>query len=357
MGIDLGVLGHDPRFGGGSLALTEAFLQGARDLGREPELLYAPHPVLAGKRLTPDRIEAIRQLRAARRLEPAARSARSLWAVASYLTAGGAAPRTGRSYNCWAATSIEDEWRGRAPGLGRLHRLAFDVSLPTLRRIERDVLQGATRVYAMSHGSRLVVAEAAGRDDVEILPIPVDLDVFSPEPDDAWQARLERPVVVFVGRAWDPRKNVGLLLAAWPEIRRRVPGATLRLFGEPPRVPLPEGVEAPGRVEMLGETLRESALFVLPSRQEGFGIVAAEALAAGVPVLSTRSGGPDELVERSGGGRLLDTLEPEELAATAAGLLEDVGTLIEMRKQGRAYVEREHAPAVFRERLAAALAD
>jgi glycosyltransferase involved in cell wall biosynthesis len=345
--IDLAVLGHDPRFGGGSAAQTEAFLDGARTLGREPELLYAEHPVLAGRRLSLDRVEALRQLRAARTLEPAAREANELWVVATSAIAGGAAPRSDRPYDCWLGTTIDDEWRGRRQGLGAAHRAAFELSLPLLRRVESQVLAGARSVYATSRGSQAAVASALGR-EVDVLPIPVDTDLFTPADE-----LPQEPVAIFVGRAWDPRKNVALLLRSWPEVRRRVPGATLRLVGDPPRVPLPEGVEAVGTVASVADELRRASLFVLPSWQEGFGIVAAEAMAAGVPVLSTRSGGPEELVEASGGGVLAD---PGGFAEAAAALLGDVGTLEAMRRRARSYVEREHAPAVFRERLAAALA-
>ena len=102
----------------------------------------------------------------------------------------------------------------------------------------------------------------------------------------------------------------------------------------------------------MADELRTASLFVLPSWQEGFGIVAAEALASGVPVLATRSGGPEELVRASGGGRLLDTYDPEELATSAAELLGDAARLTAMRAAGREYVAREHSPARFRERLA-----
>jgi len=277
------------------------------------------------------------------------RSARSAWVVSTIATAGGAAPRSRRAYGCWIGTSLDDEWRGRRANLPGAHRAAFALSLPALRRLERAVLRGAAGLYTTSRGSRRAVAKAAGLDEsaISVLPIPVDVGLFTPESDDDWTERLERPVLVFVGRASDPRKNVGLLLDAMRLIRARIPAARLRLIGEPPTAPLPEGVESIGVVDSLPEHLRTASLFVLPSRQEGFGIVAAEALAAGVPVLSTRSGGPEELLEQSGGGRLLESFHPDELATAAADLLEDAATLVAMRRRGREYVEREHAPAAF----------
>ncbi len=102
--------------------------------------------------------------------------------------------------------------------------------------------------------------------------------------------------------------------------------------------------------------LRESSLLVLPSWQEGFGLVAAEALAAGVPVVTTPSGGPEELIRSSRGGRVLAGWDAEELAETVASLLGDAGTLLRMRAAGREHVVREHSPARFHSLLAAALA-
>jgi glycosyltransferase involved in cell wall biosynthesis len=95
----------------------------------------------------------------------------------------------------------------------------------------------------------------------------------------------------------------------------------------------------------------------LPSRQEGFGLAAAEALAAGVPVVATPSGGPEELLRESGGGVVLDGWTAEELAERTVELLHDIATLSEMRRRGREYVVREHSPSRVRGLIAAALAE
>jgi glycosyltransferase involved in cell wall biosynthesis len=358
--IDLAVVAQDPAFGGGARAMTDAFLAAASELGRSPDLLFAEHPTLHGRRLTLDRIEWVRQQRAGRRLAPSVASARSAWVVAAAASHGYAALRSGRPYAAWLATSLEDEWSGRRTASLPLSRhIALELNRAPLRRIERSVLAGATRVYAAGRSSRRSLARAGGLNeiDIEVLPLPVDLTTFLPEDEKPWLARLDAPVVAFVGRAWDPRKNVSLLLDALPILRRRVPRASVRLIGEPPRRPLPAGVEATGPVTSVAEHLRTASLFVLPSWQEGFGIVAAEALAAGVPVLATRSDGPEELLEASAGGRLLDGFAAEELAEVAADLLEDGATLAAMRESGRAYVAREHSPERLRELLARALAE
>jgi D-inositol-3-phosphate glycosyltransferase len=268
---------------------------------------------------------------------------------------GLAATLSGRPYSCWIATALEDEWEGRRPGLRLSRRLALRVNGPVLRRMERRVLRGATRVYGISPWSRASVAHAGGlpEDSVGVLPIPVDPHEFAPAPDDDWRRTLAAPVIAFVGRADDPRKNVGLLF----EALYLLPDVRLLLVGSPPHGPLPERVEATGVVPSVAECLRRATLLVLPSHQEAFGIVAAEAMAAGVPVVTTPCGGPETLVRESRGGIVLSSFSPEELATTVRGLLDDPDRLADMRRRGRTHVQREHSPARLRELLADAFAE
>jgi glycosyltransferase involved in cell wall biosynthesis len=349
---DLAVVGPDPAFGGGSAAQADAFLRAARELGRAPEYHFDPHPALHGRRFTLDRLEAVRQLRAARRLAPALAGAESVWAMGPLATHGLAATRSGRPYRCWLGTSLAEEWRGRARGLDPLRRAAQAANAPALRRIERTVVRGAERVYAISSyaGASLATACGLAPDAVEVLPLPVDVDVLTPEPEEEWLSRLESPTLAFVGRADDPRKNVGLLLDALPSI----PRARVRLIGRPPGE-VPPQVDVLGQVASISGPLRSSTLLILPSWQEGFGIVAAEALAAGVPFVTTPCGGPEVLARASGGGIVLSSFEAAELAETVTGLLGDAATLARMRRSGREYVVREHSPERFRSLLAAAL--
>ena len=354
MPADLAVLAQDPRFGGGAHAQTNAFCAAAGQLGRTPELLFDPHPGLDGS-LTWLRVEALRQRRAARRLMEPARAARSLWVVSSLAHNGGAAPRTGRSYACWIGTTIDSEWAGRAPGLSGRHRRLAAASLPAIRRLERSVLQGAARLYATSSASRDSVAQAAGRPvaDVGRLPIPVDLGRFAPEPDEAWLARLDAPVIGFVGRLDDPRKNATLLVRAFALVRAELPEARLRLIGSG-EARAGAGIESLGFVYDVAPVLRECALLVSTARQEGFGIAVAEALACGVPVVSTPSGGPEELLRGSNGGVVLDGWSERELADAVLELLADRARLTELRRRGREHVAREHAPQQLTELLATA---
>src|SRR5205085_1682001 len=137
----------------------------------------------------------------------------------------------------------------------------------------------------------------------------------------------------------------------WAARRGGLPAARALLIGRPPRGPLPERVEATGVVPSVPEHLRRATLLVVPSLQEGFGLLAAEALAAGVPAVSTPCGGPEALLRDSGGGVVLAGFSPEELAGAVSELAGDVARLSAMRRSGREHVEREHSPARFRELL------
>jgi glycosyltransferase involved in cell wall biosynthesis len=344
---DLAVVAMDPVFGGGGLAYRTAFVQGATALGRTPEVHYGRMP----SRFRP--VDSANQLATAGRLARRLRGARSVWVVSTAASYGLGAELSGRPYSCWIATGLADEWEGRRPDLSTSRRVALRVNGPVLQRMERRVLRGAEQVYGISPWSRASVARAGGIpvDRVGVLPIPVDLETFAPAPDEAWEQTLESPVLAFVGRADDPRKNAGLLLDAV----RQLPGVRALLVGSPPAGPFPERVEATGVVPSVAEQLRRATLLVLPSYQEAFGIVAAEALAAGVPVVTTPSGGPESLVEESGGGVVLSGFSADELAETVRGLLADPERMAEMRRRGREHVAREHSPERFRELLAAAL--
>jgi glycosyltransferase involved in cell wall biosynthesis len=344
--IDLAVLGQDPRFGGGGHALTTAFLDGARALGRDPVLLYEPHPGL-DRTLAPTRVEALYQLRTARRLEAPARAARSLWVVATMAANGSAAPRSGRPYDCWVATTLDAEWAGRSPGLTPLHRALAGLSLPTLRRLQRTVLRGAGQVFATSEASSELLAEILEA-NVPVLPIPVDTERVVPEADERWLERLAAgPMIGFVGRADDPRKNVRALLEAFRTIRAELPNARLRLIGRPPKEPVGEAIEVTGQIDDISPPLRECSLLVLPSLQEGFGVVVAESLAAGVPVVSTPSGGPEGLLRESGGGRITSTFDATDLASACIDLLGDADAMLAARRAGRSYVVLHHSRAAF----------
>lgn len=73
----------------------------------------------------------------------------------------------------------------------------------------------------------------------------------------------------------------------------------------------------------VGEVLRSFDLFVLPSRTEGFSLSTVQAMACGLPVLATRSGGPEEIIQDGVNGMLVPAGDPSALAAGITRLAGD----------------------------------
>jgi len=132
--------------------------------------------------------------------------------------------------------------------------------------------------------------------DPEVVPPGVACDEFAVDTE-----RAEHPTIVYAGSPADPRKRLGLLIEAFDALRRRRPEARLQLAGsrEPGfDVELPEGAEwvESDRTGDLARTLAAAHVAVLPSTGEAFGLVLAEALAAGTPVVATDAGAAGEIV-------------------------------------------------------------
>lgn len=195
------------------------------------------------------------------------------------------------------------------------------------RVLERPMRLGRHVVTAVSP-----VAEAAlpaGWGPVEIIPNALDVAAYvSDEP------RL-RNRVTFLGRD-DPRKGLDLLLAAWPSIRARVGDAELVVMGAGRTVPM-EGVRFVGRVTEAEKRrlLASSTVHVAPNTGgESFGIVVAEAMAAGCAVVASEL--PAFIAVMEGAGVHVPVGDVPAISQAVIGLLTDREAADRHRDAGRA---------------------
>jgi glycosyltransferase involved in cell wall biosynthesis len=148
---------------------------------------------------------------------------------------------------------------------------------------------------------------------------------FASQPlDHPWFQDEQPPVILAAGRLVDA-KDYPTLLRAFAKIREQR-HARLIILGEGPRRPdleklicrlkLNEDILMPGFVDNPFQYMKRASLFVLSSQYEGFGNVLVEALACGIPVVSTRcSGGPTEILADGRFGELVSVGNVEEMAA------------------------------------------
>ncbi len=222
--------------------------------------------------------------------------------------------------------------RGRGEAL-RQRLSPYQQALLAIER--RQYAPGAYRkILAVSELSRdeiLALYPRVPADDVAVLHYGVDATRFHPDNRARHGADvrrelgipLEQPVVLLVGSGF-VRKGVDTLLAIW---RRQPPrGAALVVVGNDQHLVARrrEATEIAGRVIFTGarrdvERLYAAAdVFTLPSLYEGCPVAILEALASGLPVVTSRATGAPELLTGALAGLLVD--DPRDQAAVAAAL-------------------------------------
>jgi glycosyltransferase involved in cell wall biosynthesis len=242
---------------------------------------------------------------------------------------------------------------------------ADELADPEARELYRRLIAPPRRVVAVSHALAHDVARALGvaESAISVLPNAVPVDGFPPG-DAAARDPLE---LLYVGSR-KASKGIETLLRAFAALHDRRPDLRLRLIGSPG---LPAdaarwdaligdlglgaavSLEGPAPRAAVASAMRHAAVFVHPSPHETFGMVAAEALASGLPMAATPSGGVDEIVGHDGRFGAVAT------AITVPALVDAIERALALAPRAdrgamRAHVEANYAaPAVARRTLEA----
>lgn len=156
-----------------------------------------------------------------------------------------------------------------------------------------------------------------------VLPNPVIL----PPATAMLEPLLPTPTLISVGRL-APQKGFDLLITAFAKIHANYPDWHLTILGEGEsraeleelrsQFQLTDKVHLPGKVTNVHDYLRQADIFVMSSRCEGFPNALCEAMACGLPVISTDClSGPREIITDGVDGILV---APEDVEALAMGL-------------------------------------
>lgn len=255
--------------------------------------------------------------------------------------------------------------RARAAGAQRIvstthgHEVGWSM-LPGARQVLRRIGNSSDVVtYISAYTLRRFRAAFGTHPHFRHLPSGVDTDLFRPAtPTQRAVTRQteglgDSPLIVCISRLV-PRKGQDQLIAAWPEVLARYPGATLLIIGEGyyrrkldrMAASLGDAVRFTGKIDhsRMISLLAAADLFAMPARTrgggldvEGLGIVYLEAQACAVPVIAGSSGGAPETVTADTGVVVSGT-DPGELATTITRLLADSTLRVEMGQRGRSHV-------------------
>jgi glycosyltransferase involved in cell wall biosynthesis len=166
-------------------------------------------------------------------------------------------------------------------------------------------------------------------DRVSVIYNGTDADLFARAEPAVLDLLPGAVAVGYVGRL-DPEKGTDLLMPAWERVAAAAPEAHLVLAGSGTlEQRLRAEAAALPRVHFLGfrrdvpQLMKAMHIVVVPSRSEAFGNAAAEAMAAGVPVVATRVGGLPEVVDAGRTGLLVPSESPAALADALIALIAD----------------------------------
>ncbi|MCH2171210.1 glycosyltransferase family 4 protein [Myxococcota bacterium] len=214
--------------------------------------------------------------------------------------------------------------------------------------MQATVARRIDRVFTSSSVSaRQIEADFGVRPErIAMVANGVDTDLYRP---DATVTRDEREILC-VGRMSDPNKGIRTLVETLPHLPEDVRitlvdddvpdnGARKRAR----ELGCEERLHIVGRVptDELVHLYRRASLVAVPSRYEGFGLPAAEAMACGTPVVSTRAGALPEVVGRD--GILVPRDDAEALAQGIRQLLERPEHRRELGRRGRERIEGRYS--------------
>ena len=250
-------------------------------------------------------------------------------------------------------------WAGDGPFVATFHTWQIrSRAMSAAAGLLRPALEKIDARIAVSETARSMMVQHIGG---EAVVIPNGLYV------DRLAAGRARPgwsdTIAFLGRIDEPRKGLGVLLAAVPRLLAERPGLRILVAGageiQAARREVPDGCRH--AVEFLGviddgakaDLLAGSVLYVAPhTGGESFGIVLAEAMAAGAPVLASDLPAFQQVLDGGRLGAIFPAGDSDALATSALKLLADPQRRTGLIEAGRHAVRRYDWSRVADELLA-----
>lgn len=240
-------------------------------------------------------------------------------------------------------------WAAEQPVVATFHTaMPRSRAMSSMAGVLRPSIEKIFARIAVSESARATLVQHLGGEPV-VIPNGLFCGSFErAEPLPQWCG--PGPTIVFLGRTDEPRKGLAVLLAALPEVLRALPDARLLVAGRGDAYVL-DDVPADVRrsVELLGHVsdhdrgrlLASATVYVAPNtRGESFGIVLAEAMAAGAPVVASDLPSFRAVLADGAFGRLFATGDAADCAAAVVEMCRDDGLRRELARRAAVDVRR-----------------
>jgi alpha-maltose-1-phosphate synthase len=236
-----------------------------------------------------------------------------------------------------------------------LERWSFQFNV----RRDGEILERAAAIVSTSRWAADDIRRMypACRTPIHVMPNPVRLEGFDP----AWIAERRartgaRPQCLFIGGDF-PRKGGLDLLDVWTRGSFADRADLVLVTGWPMPSPLPAAVRVLPRIQAHSPewtaAWRAADLFVMPTRNEAFGLVYQEAAAAGLPAIGSRLNAVPEIITDDVTGLLVTPGHPGDLAAALDRLIASAELRERLGRAARQKVEQDANQDAHRARLLA----
>ena len=247
-----------------------------------------------------------------------------------------------------------DGWRASRPVVAMVHELpSIAAGGAREQEFEEPLLRADLLVVVSDHGRSILRSRGVPAERISVVSPGLD-HLLPPDAGAEHSAREDSLVRALCVAQWIPRKDILGLVRAWTARKR--PGTTLKLIGETDVDPTytasvcaaiadasDSSIRVSGAVDdaTLEAAYAAADLFVLPSRYEGYGIVYAEALAHGLPIIACDVGPVPELV----GEEAALLVPPDDVEALSGALDQLLGDpALRSRMSEAAYCRAEGLP-------------
>lgn len=252
----------------------------------------------------------------------------------------------------------------------------FPIKKNILKAFAGFAIKNSSCITANSSFTKNAILEICDSKNIDVIPMGVDLNEFSPGKKDAklrMKFGIKGKLILFVGRLAE-KKGVEYLVRAMPSVLKSLPGSKLIIVGDGPEMKnlarlagslnLENYIVFAGKLSSaeLPKFYAAADVFVGPSivtkkgDTEGLGIVFLEAMASGTSVIGSNVGGIPDIIKHNKTGILVEQKNAGQLASAIVNLLKNKKLQRKLAKNAMAHIKNNYSWGAVAKKFAMAYA-